>query len=39
VTLAVGLTGQFTVPVLLIATLASLCTAQLVLALRTRAII
>ena len=35
-TLAVGLTGRFTVPVLLIATLAGLCALQLVLSLRTR---
>jgi low temperature requirement protein LtrA len=36
VTLAVGLSGWFTVPVMLIATLASLCGVQLVLSLRAR---
>jgi hypothetical protein len=35
-TLAVGLTGRFSVPVLLIATLAGLCAVQLVLSLRAR---
>ena len=35
-TLAVGLTGRFTVPVMLIATLAALCALQLVLSLRVR---
>jgi len=35
-TLAVGLSGWFTVPVMLIATLASLCGVQLVLSLRAR---
>ena len=35
-TLAIGLTGRFTLPVLLIATLAGLCAVQLVLALRAR---
>jgi low temperature requirement protein LtrA len=35
-TLAIGVSGRFTVPVLLIATLASLCALQLVLSLRAR---
>ena len=37
-TLAVGLTGRFTVPVLLIATLAGLCALQLALSLRARSL-
>jgi low temperature requirement protein LtrA len=37
-TLAVGLTGRFTVPVLLIATLAALCALQLALSLRDRSL-
>jgi low temperature requirement protein LtrA len=36
-TLAVGITGRFTVPVVLIATLAVLCALQLLLSLRSRA--
>ena len=36
-TLAVGITGRFTVPVVLIATLAALCALQLLLSLRLRA--
>ena len=35
-TLAIGVTGRFTVPVLLVATLAGLCALQLVLSLRAR---
>jgi len=35
-TLAIGISGQFTVPVLLIAILAGLCTLQLTLSLRIR---
>jgi len=37
-TCAVGLTGRFTVPVLLIATLAVLCALQLALSLRVRSL-
>jgi len=38
VTLVVGLSGWFTVPVMLIATLACLCVLQLLLSLRARAL-